>query len=80
MKKWTDHLNHDVLNRLANCTSTKADIDALTRAKWANMREHGKDKDGFTKEDALVAVLELLDANGRYFDLTKDEYLELIQD
>ena len=38
------------------------------------MQDAGKDKEGFTKEDALVAVLELLDSNGQDIDLTTDEY------
>jgi len=41
------------------------------------MKEQGKDKLGFTKEDALISVLELLDCNSQFFDLTTDEYKEL---
>ena len=41
------------------------------------MRDAGKDKEGFTKEDALVEVLELLESNTQGFDLTQDEYSEL---
>lgn len=78
MKKWTDYLSNDVYTRLANCRSTKSDLNELVNAKWRSMREHGKDKQGFTKEDALVSVLELLDSNGQYFDLTTDEYQDLI--
>lgn len=76
---WTDHLENDVATRLANCNSLKIDIIPLTDAKWAAMKEAGKDKQGFTKEDALVAVLELLDSNGQCFDLTTDEYNEIIK-
>ena len=73
-KKWTDRLPAEVYNRLCNCRSYKADIETLTNAKWAEMQDAGKDKEEFTKEDALVAVLELLDSNGQDIDLTTDEY------
>lgn len=76
---WTDKLENDVVKRLANCNSLKRDIKPLTNAKWAAMKEVGKDKQGFTKEDALVSVLELLDCNGQCFDLTADEYNEIIR-
>lgn len=78
MMKWTDHLNASTYNRLADCHSRKEDIPELVGAKWAWMQERGKDKEGFTKEDALVSILELLDCNSQYFDLTSDEYNELI--
>ncbi len=73
-KKWTDILPTDVYNRLCNCRSYKTDIETLTNAKWTAMQYAGKDKEGFTKEDALVAVLEVLDSNGQEFALTTDEY------
>ena len=74
MKKWTEFLSEDVYNRLAACRSTKSDILPLAKAKWAAIRH----KEGFTPEDALVAVLELLDCNGCYFDLTTDEYNDIL--
>lgn len=77
--KWTDFLDPDVYERLGNCRSLKSDIPALVNAKWASLKESGKDKEGFDKEDALVYVLELLDCNGQDFgaDLTTDEYNDL---
>lgn len=75
-KRWTDYLNEDVYIRLLNCRSIKSDIPWLVNAKWRSLKEAGKDKDDFTKEDALVAVLELLDENSCSFDLTQDEYNE----
>ena len=78
MIKWLKYLDDDVANRLGNCSSLKSDIEPLTNAKWRAMREAGKDQEGFTKEDALVSVLELLDCNGQDFDLTCDEYSEMI--
>ena len=74
MKKWTDFLSEDVYNRLANCRSLKADILPLAKAKWAVIQH----KEGFTQEDALVSVLELLDCNGCEYDLTIDEYNDIL--
>ncbi len=74
---WTDNLDGEVLTRLCNCRSRKSDIEPLVNAKWLSMVEAGKDKRGFTKEDALVDVMDLLDCNGQFFDLTADEYQEL---
>lgn len=74
--KWTDRLKSDVLERLRNCKSRKSDIPDLVNARWASLKEEGK---GFTKEDALVSILVLLDCNGQDFgaDLTVDDYDEL---
>ncbi|MBQ7445890.1 MAG: hypothetical protein IJS71_08180 [Clostridia bacterium] len=76
-RHWTDLLPSDVGARLANCTTIKKDIEILVNAKWATMKAEGKQEAGFKKEDALVYILDLLDCNGRYIDLTKDEYDEL---
>ena len=78
MKKWTDKLSNDVYVRLCNCMTKKSDIQELVNAKWLLYKEIGKDKEGFTKEDALVSVLELLDCNSSCFDLTEEEYDNLI--
>lgn len=76
-KHWTDNLTEDVGVRLAECRTRKVDLPALVNAKWLSYQENGKAAKGFTKEDALVAVLELLDCNSCLFDLTKDEYSAL---
>lgn len=77
--RWTDYLSEPVLNRLKACRTIKDDLPELVDAKWRFMKQQGKDKEGFVKEDALVAVLELLDANScdRVADLTVDEYNDL---
>lgn len=75
--KWTENLPSDVYNRLRNCRSTKADIQTLVNVKWAAMKANGKQEQGFTKEDALIDIMELLDCNSQYFDLTREEYDEL---
>lgn len=73
-KNWTDNLPTDVYNRLCNCRSRKTDIATLVNVKWAAMVDAGKKEQGFTKEDALVSILDLLDSNGQFFDLSRAEY------
>lgn len=77
--KWIDKLPDDVYIRLCNCTSVKRDIPIITNVNWEVMKENGKDKEGYTKEDALVSVFDLLCDNGRAFqcELTEDEYSTL---
>ncbi len=76
-KQWTDNLPEDVYNRLCNCRSRRSDIGLLANAKWAAMVAAGKKEQSFTKEDALVVVLALLDSNGQFFDLSPAEYDDL---
>lgn len=78
--KWTDHLPADISDRLGNCKTLKKDIPTLVNAKWLFMKESEKDKQGFTKEDAVVSILELLDCNGQCFDITIDDYSDLARD
>lgn len=80
--KWTEYLmekHPDVYGRLCSCHNTKADLRVLVNSRWAWMKSKGKDKEGFTKEDALVTILEWLDSNNQWqlCDLTRDEYDEL---
>ena len=79
-RNWTDMLSQDVYYRLADCITWKSDIPILINAKWSDMKNKGMDKKGFTKEDAVVAILELLDSNSCDFELTTDEYNELIKE
>lgn len=74
---WLKHLSTDVYTRLCSCRTIQADLQELVNAKWLFYKETGKAEKGFTKEDALVAVLELLDCNSQSFDLTADEYNDL---
>lgn len=71
---WTDKLSSEVYSRLCACRTIKADLPELVNAKWVAYQEKGLADRGFTKEDALIAVLEHLDSNSCYFDLTKEEY------
>lgn len=74
MKHWTDKLPEDVYSRLCNCRSRRSDLTTLVDVKWAVMVSVGKKAAGFTKEDALVSILDLLDCNGQFFDLSQAEY------
>lgn len=71
-----DRLPSEVYERLCACRNVKSDIPIMVNVKWQIMKERGLDAKGYTKEDALVSILELLDANSQYYDLTKDEYNE----
>ena len=73
-KNWMHDLSNEVFNRLCDCRTTKADLPELVNAKWNSFKENGKADRGFTKEDALVDILEFLDCNSCYFDLTREEY------
>ena len=80
--KFTDLLKEkkpDVYGRLCSCSNTKEDLPYLVNIRWMWMQNKGKDKDGFTKEDALVDILEWLDSNSQWqlADLTREEYDEL---
>ena len=68
---WLDFLDEHVRERLGNCVSRKSDILPLAQAKWAVLK---KEAGGWTPEDALVQVLELLDCNSQFFDLSREEY------
>ena len=74
---WVKNLPVDVQNRLGHCKSRKEDIPILVNTKWSEMVEEGKEEKGYTKEDALIYIMELLDYNGQYFDLTRCEYDDL---
>ena len=77
--RWVDMLPEDVYNRLAACANRKSDLPILVDTKWKSMKGRGLEEQGFTREDALVEVLELLDSNSQDYlaDLTVDEYDEL---
>ena len=72
-KRWVDYLSRDVYIRLGECRTIKADLPELVKCRWATMEYP------FTKEDALIRVLELLDANSCYIELTTDEWDELVR-
>ena len=77
-KHWTDYLSHDVYMRLSNCRTTKNDLSVLIDAKWQWAQDTER-YDGYTKEDALVDILDLLDCNGldSVTELTIEEWRNL---
>lgn len=74
--KFIDMLDFDVCERLGNCSNTKEDLPHLVNTRWMWMKSKGKDKEGFTKEDALVDILEWLDSNGQWelANITREEW------
>lgn len=77
MKKWTEKLPEAIYTRLCDCKTRKEDLQTLVNAKWGAYKEEGRDKRGFTKEDALIAILELLEWNSITINLTEEEYNKL---
>lgn len=75
VKTWTEALPEEVYNRLCNCTTIRSDLSILFKTKW-----NFKKKTGIDKEDVLISILELLESNNRDFDLTKEEYSELLKE
>lgn len=76
---WVDYLPRNVYNRLASCLSTHGDIPILTEAKWKWVQDTGRKEKGYTKEDCLCDVLELLECNGleNITALTQEEWDKL---
>ena len=64
--------------RLCECRSVKTDLPQLVNSVWLWWKETGKGKT-YTKADAVVYIMELLDANSQLelADMTVDEFNEL---
>ena len=60
---WLDYLPYNVRLRLAQCKTTKYDLPILLDAKWKQAQDTGL-YNGYTKEDFLSDILDLLDCNG----------------
>lgn len=73
-----DYLPYNVRLRLAQRQTTKGDLPILLDAKWqwAQDTEH---YNGYTKEDMLTDILDLLDCNGldNVTELTINEWRSL---
>ena len=70
MSNWCDGLPKYVYARLRCGKTRKSDLPILVDAKW----QSNKNTPGYAKEDALKSVLELLDHNGGFIELTNEEY------
>lgn len=73
--QWGDSLPDDVWNRLCHCRSRKEDVLPLAQAKWQYIKNKNRE---YTKEDALVCVIEHLDCNGQDFELTREEWNDIL--
>ena len=77
---WLDYLTYSVRLRLAQCQTTKDDLSILLDAKlqWEQDTGHYS---GYTKEDLLVDILDLLDCNGldSVTELTVEEWRNLVK-
>lgn len=81
MKEWYDYLDEPIYRRLCECRTIKADLPALVNAKFRSFKDLGKQGElGYTKEDALIEVLKLLDCNGFDADISVAEYNSLKED
>lgn len=71
--------HNDVWLRLADCKNIKEDLPILVNIRWEWLKLKGKDIEGSTKEDALIQIFDLLDANSQYYltDVSEEEYEEL---
>ena len=71
-------LTNECYVRLCECRSIKEDIPQLVNSVWSWWKESGKAETRI-KKDAVVYVMELLDANFQWqlSDLTVDEFNEL---
>jgi hypothetical protein len=76
---WLSFVPEDIYNRLCACKNKKEDLPVLVNAKWKWMQKEGKDKEGYTKEDAVVEVLETLSENSQWqlANISNDEWDEL---
>lgn len=79
-KHWTGYLSHDIYMCLAQCQTNKRDLPILLDAKWQWVQDTGR-YNGYTKEDILVDILDLLDYNGleSVTELTIEEWKNLIK-
>lgn len=77
---WTDYLPYAVCVRLAECHTRKADLPVLLDAKWRWAQDTGH-YNGYTKDDCLVDILDLLDCNGldNVTELTQEEWDNLVK-
>lgn len=77
---WLDYLPYNAYMRLAQCQTTKADLPILLAAKWNWAQDTGH-YNGYTKEDILADILDLLDCNGLedVTELTFEEWQNLIK-
>lgn len=77
---WLDYLPYNVRLRLVQCQTTKGDLSILLDAKWQWAQDTWH-YSGYTKEDLLADILDLLDCNGldSVTELTMEEWRNLVK-
>lgn len=79
---WDQYIPGDVLDRLSDCCTRKADLKILRDAIWQYIQDNNA-QDDWTIEDAAVLVLEWVgDWNNQYTltdSLTADQYDRFLQ-
>ena len=75
---WFDYLSYNVRLRLEQSQTTKGDLPILLYAKWQCAQDTGH-YNGYTKEDILADILNLLDCNDldSVTELTIEEWRNL---
>ena len=79
-KHWTDKLPSDVWIRFYFQENIREDIEVLVNARWDWIKEEGKEKEGYTKADAIAYIMGLLRSNDVDFNLSIDEYNKLCKE
>ena len=72
---WTDMLDAHVYERLCNCCSRRSDILPLAQAKYTFEKFRNEE---YEKEQALAEILDHLNCNSQFFDLTREEYDDIL--
>lgn len=77
---WLDYLPWNVYLRLAQCQTTKDDLPILLNSRCRWVQDTGR-YNGYTKEDILADILDLLDCNGldSVTELTIEEWRNLVK-
>lgn len=77
---WLDYLHDAVYCRWLDRETIKSDLPILLDAKWRWAQDTGH-YSGYTKEDILADILDILDRNGLHdiTELTIEEWMNLIE-
>lgn len=75
-----DYLPYNVRLHFVQCQTTKGDLLILLNAKWQWAQDTGH-YNGYTKDDILADILDLLDCNGlgSVTELTMEEWRNLVK-
>lgn len=62
---------------MSNNSRKIKEVEELTKRIWSKYRENEK-YEKYTKEDAIIRALEILDSNGCWFDPTQEEWEDIL--